>query len=88
MSLTPETQNGKYVDNRLMRECVVAPWVNSGSIGASYSPSPGNGAPAGARGGGRGSDGGNGDQGGVGSVLSSPVVLALFFGAAVMTIFS
>lgn len=30
LSLTPSKQNGKYVDNQLASQCVVAPWVNAG----------------------------------------------------------
>jgi hypothetical protein len=60
MSLTPETQNGRYVDTQLMRECV-APWGNSIA--------------------------GEGNQEGMGSVLGPPVMLALFFYAAVTATF-
>ncbi|PVH71778.1 glycoside hydrolase family 5 protein [Cadophora sp. DSE1049] len=30
LSLTPSKQNGKYVDNQLASQCVVAPWTNAG----------------------------------------------------------
>ncbi|KAG4442540.1 hypothetical protein IFR05_001952 [Cadophora sp. M221] len=30
LSLTPSKQNGKYVNNKLAAECVVAPWANAG----------------------------------------------------------
>lgn len=29
MSLTPTKQNGKYVDNTVMTQCIMAPWLNS-----------------------------------------------------------
>jgi endoglucanase len=29
LSLTPSKQNGKFVDNALARQCVVAPWLNA-----------------------------------------------------------
>lgn len=29
LSLTPSKQNGQLVDNKLMSQCVIAPWVNS-----------------------------------------------------------
>lgn len=31
LSLTPTKKNGKYVDNDLASQCVVAPWLNAGS---------------------------------------------------------
>ncbi|KAH6718264.1 glycoside hydrolase superfamily [Leptodontidium sp. MPI-SDFR-AT-0119] len=30
LSLTPSKQNGKYVNNKLAAQCVVAPWANAG----------------------------------------------------------
>ncbi|KAH6654075.1 glycoside hydrolase superfamily [Truncatella angustata] len=31
LSLTPSKQNGQYIDNNLMTQCVLAPWLNSNS---------------------------------------------------------
>jgi len=112
MSLTPEMQNGRYVDNQLMKECVVAPWVssketlppvrpNGSSSGASRTsptsstssdstgPSKGSATNGGrgGNGGGSNNDANDDSQGGMGSVMSSPALLALFISASVATIF-
>ncbi|KAI9051720.1 hypothetical protein LZ554_004760 [Drepanopeziza brunnea f. sp. 'monogermtubi'] len=37
-SLTPQKQNEKYVDNKLVSQCVVAPWGHAGTAATSGSP--------------------------------------------------
>ncbi|KAK9414202.1 putative Glycoside hydrolase superfamily [Seiridium unicorne] len=39
LSLTPSKQNGQYVDNDLMTQCVLAPWLNSNNTAATSTTS-------------------------------------------------
>ncbi|KAK8115226.1 glycoside hydrolase family 5 protein [Apiospora kogelbergensis] len=40
LGLTPSKQNGKYVDNQVMMQCVVAPWKNSNNTMVGGTPGP------------------------------------------------